>query len=1114
MGVRKRHGSVLLATALALSLLPAATAQAAPNRGPAGAAKPAKISTVTLVTGDRIDVIQQGDKQTPRLRPAKGREHVKFAVTRINGHLNVIPSDALRLLAAGKLDRRLFDVTGLIKLGYDDGHRSNLPLLVQGSTTSGVAAKADDAGGTLTQRLPSLSTVALRQPKQRLGAFWSAMTPGARSLDDGVRKIWLDGKRKTLLDESVGQVGAPAAWKAGYNGTGVRVAVLDTGVDATHPDLRDRIAAKKDFSGSGTTNDTVGHGTHVASTIAGTGAARNGRFKGVAPGSKLLVGKVCRDEGCTESAILAGMEWAAKSGAKVANLSLGGYDTPGLDPLEWAVEGLSEEFGTLFVIAAGNSGSADETISSPASADAALAVGAVDKKDRLAGFSSRGPRVGDGGLKPEIVAPGVNITAANAKDGFLGEPGRKYTTLSGTSMATPHVAGAAAILAQRHRSWNGQQLKSALVGAAKTLPGFGAYAQGAGRLDVAQAIKHAKYATPAAVSAGVAVWPHDDDKPEQQTLTYRNPTGTPVTLALKLSTRGPDGSPTPDGFFAVSADKVTVPAKGKKSVTVTVNPALPGADGLYSAWVTATAGTATKITTPVAINKEVESYNLDVDLTDRTGRPASSYLLVALNLDTGTEYIAFDGDGGHKLRLPKGRYHVFSFLDTKPSAGTDDEISLLTYPEFQHTSDGRLSLDAREAKPIEVTLDRPDAEPIFGAVGYTHRDSEELGIGAEVWSDNFEGVSTLHLGAKLPKDKMVSTITSQRLVPGPDDDFGRSTRTYNLSYVELGRLVTGFTKHEREANLASVTATYHTHGSGKLGAKFWFAQPEGIGWGGSSASAYSMPLPMTRTEFVNTEGVDWSSLLMLESADAYEGELYGALVTDFEPGKTYQQAWNNVVHGPSLSRALVGREKDTLIFAVPMYSDGADHLGFADRVTGTTILYRDGKQIAESEAVGYGEFKVPADDAGYRVKVISTRAGSSYSTKQTAEWTFRSGHTDALQTLPVQAVGFTPKVDRFGRAHDGETQQVPVRVTVQEGQPAVQSLVVEASFDDGATWKKVPVSPADSGGPPASGGVAGGGGYTAEIKHPAGKKFVSLRATATSAGGTVKQTTIRAYGLR
>src|SRR5262249_26515680 len=152
-----------------------------------------------------------------------------------------------------------------------------------------------------------------------------------------------------------------------------------------------------------------------------------------------------------DSWVLAGMEWAARSGAKVVNMSLGDVaPSDGSDPMSQAVNTLSAEYGTLFVIAAGNAG--PEPISTPGAAAPALTVGAVDKQDALAYFSSTGPLTVTGALKPDISAPGVDITAARSQDMTDGETGL-YRTLSGTSMATPHVAGAAAILAQRHPGW-------------------------------------------------------------------------------------------------------------------------------------------------------------------------------------------------------------------------------------------------------------------------------------------------------------------------------------------------------------------------------------------------------------------------------------------------------------------------------------------------------------------------------------------------------------------------------------------------------------------------------------------------------------------------------------
>jgi subtilisin family serine protease len=222
--------------------------------------------------------------------------------------------------------------------------------------------------------------VAEAPAKSALGAAWEGI-----KADQGVRKVWLDGRVRLLDAESFVQVGAPRAGEMGLSGRGVTVAVLDGGIDAGHPDLQGKVLEAKDFTGTGV-KDTFGHGTHVAAAVAGDGV-----FGGVAKDAKLLVGKVCAGQTCDESAVLAAVEWAAPR-AEVVNLSLGGSASDGTDPLSLAVDRLSEQHGTLFVVAAGNDG--EDGVSSPAAADAALAVGSVGKSDRLSRFSSRGPRVG------------------------------------------------------------------------------------------------------------------------------------------------------------------------------------------------------------------------------------------------------------------------------------------------------------------------------------------------------------------------------------------------------------------------------------------------------------------------------------------------------------------------------------------------------------------------------------------------------------------------------------------------------------------------------------------------------------------------------------------------
>ncbi|MFJ3763070.1 S8 family serine peptidase [Streptomyces sp. NPDC090080] len=440
-------------------------------------------------------------------------------VTVQNGDTYVLPDEALPYIATGRLDEQLFDVTELVAERYDDAHTGTLPLIVVRSggvstaktdaSTAGSVVSRPLPGTTTTRRLQSIDAEAVHAQRTKVAVFWSALTGigsqgssrasawiagstgrgSAPAFAADVDKVWLDSRAESTLADTTAQIGAPQAWAAGGTGAGVRVAVLDSGADTTHPDLVRRIVGARSFVAGEEVTDRNGHGTHTASTVAGTGAASGGKEKGVAPGCDLLVGKVLDDSGSGPiSGIIAGMEWAAQTErARVVNMSLG---TPAWhtqdDPLSQAANRLSAETGALFVVAAGNLGNSPYSVTAPATADAALTVGAVDSADRLADFSSTGPRLNDVGLKPDLTATGVGVLAARSRymddggDGF-------YRSDSGTSMAAPHAAGAAALVAQQHPGWTGKQIKDALMSTSVPTPAYSPYQAGAGRLDVAGA---------------------------------------------------------------------------------------------------------------------------------------------------------------------------------------------------------------------------------------------------------------------------------------------------------------------------------------------------------------------------------------------------------------------------------------------------------------------------------------------------------------------------------------------------------------------------------------------------------------------------------------------------
>ncbi len=176
----------------------------------------------------------------------------------------------------------------------------------------------------------------------------------------------------------------------------------------------------------------------------------------------------------------------------------------------------------------------------------------------LAPFSSRGPRLTDGAIKPEITAPGVEITAARSTTIDDGGGDEAYLSMSGTSMAAPHVAGAAAILAGQHPDWSAAQLRAVLMSTAATTPEVSIYEQGAGRVDVAGATTASVLPSEGELEFGYHRWPHDDIEPVTREVTYTNVSDAPVTLDVAVTATGPEAPPADS--ITVTPSELTIPA--------------------------------------------------------------------------------------------------------------------------------------------------------------------------------------------------------------------------------------------------------------------------------------------------------------------------------------------------------------------------------------------------------------------------------------------------------------------------------------------------------------------------------------------------------------------------
>lgn len=1135
----RHRGFIALVAALAaggLTVPAGANTPSIPSTAVLAKQPQASLRTVTLITGDQVVVTTRpGSLPEAMFRAAEGREHVGFFRTYTKdrrGHvrLNVVPADAADLLASGRLDPRLFDVTGQADTLPSGAVR---PARVIAAYRGAPPASLRGTDGVRTVRaLPAVDGAALRAAPDKPGAMWSALTTGGavKRLRPGVERVWLDGRERVKDERSNGQIGAPAAWESGYTGKGVDIAVLDTGLDATHPDFAGRIKDSQDFSGSGGTADKVGHGTHVASIALGSGAGGHGTaYRGVAPDASLLVGKVCADEYCDDSAIISGMEWAAKRGADIVNLSLGSDDgSDGKDPLSLAVNDLTDRYGTLFVAAAGNSYCFEPTISGPAAADDALAVGAVDAHDVMSDYTSCGPRLGDQAVKPDLAAPGDDIAAARAAGTSIGEPiDDLYTRLSGTSMATPHVAGAAALLAQRHPDWNGRQLKAALVSSADPAAAQPVFSTGSGRLDAARAARQEVYAETGALSFGRLAYPQQNLPDARRTVRYRNTGDADVTLALasSLSKEDADNSPAPDGSLTLSADRITVPAHGTAEVTATLKASgfHKQAWGQFSGRVTATAE-GVRVVTAVGVVVEPESYDVKIKAIDRDGNPTSDDLVQNVftfqhnAIEYADPYIRLH-HGEATVRLPKGDYAFNGVLST-PDPDLPAQEAPMTLESQLRTPvdhDGiTVTLDARRGKEVVDRVDRPDARRYF----------TELDL--NIQSDNEESSYSLALGG-ITRAKMYAVpqaadpaqvVMGHSAVMLPTKG---SAYTYCLAHpVRGGGIPENLDYPVHDADLGKVRADYRAQGKPATGARSsgpLYMPLQGLIFG----ILHDIALPGTRTELFSpgTEdsGARWSEHLFQRAPDtpftgARDGAVSGSGI--YTAGTSTSRVWNQGVLRPDLDTHYyangVYRTGDTLAAIVGAFAPTDPGHGSAavfqlPYIKANMKLTRDGKVLGEAPLPGIGWFAMPEDPGTYELSLDAQRSPDWATTAKriTTEWTFRSERPQGLDWLPLLQASVTSDFDKLGRGRSFDWQTLDVTVAAQAGAPkaTLKDLSVDVSFDDGATWTQAWIQERK------------GNKAKVAVFNPSDRSaFVSLRVSASDTrGDKLRQTVIRAYGL-
>ncbi|WP_235822055.1 S8 family serine peptidase [Gottfriedia luciferensis] len=1111
----------------------------------------AKVSTgkhvITLITGDVVTVTEFADGQSAiSVEPAdKAGGGARFLTVKKDTY--VIPNQAMPYLASGVLDRDLFNITNLIAEGYDDASQETLPLIVQYSESKARSAKPTLKASKKTHELESINGEALSADKKDSKLFWQDVKKNIQSskatkslLAPGIEKIWLDGLVKATLEQSVPQIGAPTAWNAGYNGTGVKVAVLDTGIDAEHPDVAGQVKEAKSFVPGEDIRDFNAHGTHVASTVLGTGAASGGKNKGVAPGASLLVGKVLSNEGFgLDSWIIDGMEWAAHN-AKIVSMSLGSSEpTDGTDPMAQAVNNLSAETGSLFVIAAGNTGA--EGIGSPGSADAALTVGAVDKSDNLAYFSSKGPRFGSSGLKPDLTAPGVNINAARSQ--FANKGSGSYISMSGTSMATPHVAGAAAILSQRHPDWSGAQLKDALMSTTKKLDAIKPFEGGTGRLDVAAATLGKLRAT-GSLDFGFYKWPHENDVSVDKTITYTNDGDEPVTLDLSAKVTGKNNSDAPADLFKLSTNKITVPAKGSAKVTVTLDPKVAANGERYQGQISANAEGKTVVHTALAVIKEEERYPLTLKAIDRDGSPALAYINL-LGPDGIPQFIAVNGTT--ELRLKPGTYSAMSMMDV--DSETDHAgVALVGNPEINLNGPQTVELDARKANEITANVQK-DTEATFRKMEY-YREIDGNSVGdiyvMPIMVDKMyaapttkvkNGTFTMNTRWRLAEPVMTINFRGQILDEIPQAGSTLLKGNYGIDAVNLidaaksgkvrlnvkGNPDTEYvydlvdnhdeaipndvTYSPKPKDLVKINTQYKSDRPAP-GAEFrWDIpsyRPSGVGF------RFKLNLPSVRTEWVSAqEGTSWYHQASVLDAN-WEVRQPKAM---YKPGQTLDEEWFAPVARPRLGDGFWKpyRTGNSLVINVPAWADsGVGSTGSDTTYPGTQTvkLYQGSKLMKEAKGQAiYSFINYPIENTEYKVVSDAWRDPARWNTSVSThtEWTFWSKQQEEYKTeLPFLSLDYKVDTDMNGIAKAGRKIKLgltAIQVADAPGSGKIKGATLEVSYDEGKSWEKVDLN-------------AEGNGWSADVENRKGASSVSLRASAwDEQGNSIKQDVIKAFGL-
>ena len=947
--------------------------------------------TITLITGDVLYVTKsdRGAWSVAVREAARRYGTVPFETfSDSQKGTYALPADVVSMVP-NFLDPYLFNLDYITENHLNDESTNVLGAVVQYASGSPLSNQWDN---NLVQysNLSIVNSQAISIPKENAADFGRYIINRPLSLPSGVQKIWLDRVSTTALDESVPMIGGDVARNVlGYNGTGINIAILDTGIDATHPDFffangTSKVIVSIDASCRAqpilvcdhTTKDLFGHGTHVASIAAGTGAASNGRYTGVAPGASLMSIKVCNFQGvCYESWIILGLQLAAQglNGVKadVISMSLGGSPTDGLDPLSQAINQIVSTYGIPVVIAAGNSG-CSFCVGSPGAADDAITVAATTKAvtpalPSIAQFSSRGPRVDNFDIKPDIAAPGVGLVAACSSTAVqLSCPrGSHYRMLSGTSMATPHVSGLVALLLQQARQRGitltpaeiKDVLQSSSIVLPPSLPGqpdVDIYQQGAGLIRIDHALETNIIFNSSEISFGTVPFPTSTIRRTFQVMNL----GT-TTMSVRLSyemrdVQTPlsqfDTGATFNSLVSLDQNNLTIAAGNSASVTLTINVANAPTRKLWSVFsgrIFASSGNTTLAHAIFGFAKEGPRQT--ATLTGINPTDGHMILSQAFSVYDALDPLGFENffvnvdDSGHAaLRLPPTSYNFE--MDTVTAQVYFDGF-FYHYYDFHYyrmlalevpvtTSPANVTLDASKGQPVSLNL-QGDPSATSGlqqddVAFYIRPDGSYVQSGysllGQTWSLYAVNNATVKQGTFWTYDRWLVTRNPATTSPV----------LYDISMTNHTQQPVIHTVNDLSA-FARTYATYHAGSAGPEAFGRW-SFPMAFNETVSFTSFYPV-VPTQRIEFqqpteagsrqffapASRRGVDPPTWLWFDTPVTFNYFGSYQLGRVYAPGETRNETWGAQPIHPKLTQAQ--RQGDNLILSGFEVTDNFGHFG-------------------------------------------------------------------------------------------------------------------------------------------------------------------------------------------